>query len=77
MAGIQCIKSFVALEYLERWPREGEKMARPVERVTVTADWANEGALRFYRRQGFEPRSVTLRYPGRGLGRLLCQRVRH
>jgi len=34
--------------------------ARGVERVTVTAYWANENAVRFYKRLGFELGSVTL-----------------
>ncbi len=32
------------------------------KRVSVTAYWANEGARRFYRRLGFEPRNVTLEW---------------
>lgn len=37
------------------WARE-----RGAERASVTAYAANEGAIRFYRREGFLPRSVSL-----------------
>jgi ribosomal protein S18 acetylase RimI-like enzyme len=35
---------------------------RGVERISVTAFSTNDGALRFYRRLGFEPRQVTLEW---------------
>ena len=49
--GAQLVREFV------EWCR-----GKRVEGISVTAYWAKEGALRFYRRLGFEPRNVTLEW---------------
>jgi GNAT superfamily N-acetyltransferase len=50
----QGVGSGLAQAFLD-WCRQ-----RGVQRVTVTAYWANVGAIEFYKRLGFEPKELTL-----------------
>ena len=50
----QAVGARLAKNFLE-WCR-----SKGARRVSVTAYWANEGAIAFYKRLGFEPRELTL-----------------
>ncbi|TKX82786.1 GNAT family N-acetyltransferase, partial [Halorubrum sp. SS5] len=46
------------LERVEAMAREGDR-----DYLTVSCEWGNDGARRFYRDAGFEPKQVTYARP--------------